>query len=102
MAGAHDPLTPPRRRGGHALEPAALQVAQRATDRLEELIEDLIEYSTGSREGISLKLQQVDLNNLAKDVYRRSIDKAGQGGVRLKTDFSDEIQPIRADSKRMS
>ncbi len=39
----------------------AMQVTLRATNRLEGLIEDLIEFSTASREGITLHLQPVSI-----------------------------------------
>lgn len=79
----------------------ALGVVQRATDRLGRLIEDLIEYSTASRQGISLNLAAVHAPDLVGSVLARSKDKADKAGVILETDLGEDLPALRADSDRL-
>ena len=80
----------------------AIDVIQRATQRLGRLIEDLIEFSTASREGLRLNWQQISLYNLTNSVIERSQDKANQAGVTLETKIEPELPPLRADPDRLS
>ena len=79
----------------------ALGVVQRATERLGRLIEDLIEYSTASRQGISLNLAAVHAPDLIGSVLARSKDKADKAGVVLEADLGPELPTLRADSDRL-
>lgn len=80
----------------------ALDVIQRATERLGRLIEDLIEFSTASREGLKLTLEQVSLPELAADVIERSQEKAKKAGVELETQIEADLPPLTADPQRLS
>jgi signal transduction histidine kinase len=80
----------------------ALDVIQRAMERLGRLIEDLIEFSTASREGLKLTLEQVSLPELARDVIERSQEKAAKAGVELETQIEADLPPITADPQRLS
>jgi signal transduction histidine kinase len=80
----------------------ALGVVQRAIDRLGRLIEDLIEFSTGSREGLVLHPQQVDLHDLATSVLGRSKEKADKAGVVLAAELEPDLPPLYADPERVS
>jgi signal transduction histidine kinase len=79
----------------------ALGVVQRATERLGRLIEDLIEYSTASRQGISLNLADVHAPDLIGSVLARSKDKADKAGVVLESDLGAELPTLRADPDRL-
>ncbi len=79
----------------------ALGVVQRAADRLERLIEDLIEFSTASREGLTLKLQDVSLPALTMRVIKRSRDKADKAGVTLRVDMPEDLPYLHADPERL-
>ena len=80
----------------------ALKVIQRASERLERLIEDLIAFSSASREGLQLKLQPVGLPGLLRGVVVRSAEKATKAGVQLNTDIADGLPPVRADAERLA
>lgn len=80
----------------------AFKVIQRATERLERLIEDLIAFSSASREGLQLKLQPVQLPDLVKGAVSRSAEKAVKAGVELGTDIADGLPPVRADVERLT
>jgi len=79
----------------------AMGVVQQGTKRLERLIEDLIEFSTASREGLSLKLEAVSPVVLAKDVIERSREKADKAGVSLEAAVAEDLPPVRADPEKL-
>jgi signal transduction histidine kinase len=80
----------------------AMVVIQRATNRLGTLIEDLIEFSTASREGISLQLEDTDLEALILDVLERSKSKAEQTGVGLSWQAQTDLPTLNIDNQRLS
>ena len=79
----------------------AMAVIHRGTDRLGRLIEDLIEFSTASRSGVVLKLQQVDLPALMRGVIERSQAKAEKAGVRLALHVTPEVHALQADPEKL-
>jgi signal transduction histidine kinase len=79
----------------------AIGVMHRASERLGQLIEDLIEFSTASREGLSVNLQATALNKLAKDVLTRSEAKAKKAGVELEFDIEKDLDEIEADPEKI-
>jgi signal transduction histidine kinase len=79
----------------------ALSVIQRSTGRLENLIEDLIEFSTASREGLNLNLQPISISLLAENVILRSSSKAKSAGVTLQVEINNHIPAVRADPDRL-
>jgi signal transduction histidine kinase len=80
----------------------ALGVVQRATERLGRLIEDLIEYSTASRQGISLNLAPVAADGLVESVLSRSNEKAHKAGVDLEKDIGPAVPWALADADRLA
>ncbi|MEE8120300.1 MAG: ATP-binding protein, partial [Anaerolineales bacterium] len=80
----------------------AMQVTLRATKRLESLIEDLIEFSTASREGITLHLQPVSIPELIDGVLDRSREKAKKAGVALETKLENNLPDFQVDPERLS
>jgi signal transduction histidine kinase len=79
----------------------ALSVMQRSTARLEGLIEDLIEFSTASREGLSLNLQPLSLALIAKNAIRRSNEKAETAGIYLELNINGPLPAVRGDPDRL-
>lgn len=80
----------------------ALGVVQRATDRLERLIEDLIEFSTASREGLRLNPQPLKFSELAQPVLDQAKEKAEKAGVTLDLDVSKDLPEMRGDPERLT
>ena len=80
----------------------ALGVVDRATDRLGGLIEDLIEFSTGTREGLTLRLTSFPIDKLLNDVIERSSGKADKAGVILEQVVDPAVPNIEADVERLS
>jgi signal transduction histidine kinase len=79
----------------------AMQVVKRATDRLERLIDDLIEFSTASREGMNLNLEPVNVGEIAESVMDRSREKAEKAGVQLEFNTEENLQPILVDREKL-
>ena len=80
----------------------AMTVIGRATVRLGQLIEDLIAFSTASKEGMELKLEPVSLVDLARDIIDRSKPKAAQEGVKLRMSIDKGIPQIQVDIEKFS
>lgn len=80
----------------------AMAIIRRATNRLGTLIEDLIEFSTASREGITLQLEETEIDTLIKAVLERSQAKAQQTGVKLQWKTDKDLPSIKVDRERLS
>ncbi len=80
----------------------ALSVINRATVRLGQLIDDLIAFSTASREGMELSLVSVNIPPLARDIFQRSKPKAEQEGVKLRMSIDKSLPAVRADEEKLS
>lgn len=79
----------------------ALGVVQRASERLERLIEDLIEFSTASRAGLKIQQQQVAVRDLVESTLEKSRDKAENAGVTLHSQVLPGTDLIYADQDRI-
>lgn len=79
----------------------AISVVQRAAERLERLIEDLIEFSSASRQGIALELKDVDLADLAAQAIQRSAEKAARASVSVLAEIAGSLPRVRADPERI-
>ena len=79
----------------------ALSVSQRATGKLESMIEDLIMFSLASRGELSMKLDLVDIRRLVSLAAKSATNKAEERGVKLQIDVSDGLPPVQADSEKL-
>jgi signal transduction histidine kinase len=80
----------------------AMAVILRATNRLGTLIENLVEFSTASRQGISLDLVETDLQSLIDPILERLRPKAEQAGVLIEWKNPDDLPRLKADRERLS
>jgi len=80
----------------------AVTVISRATLRLEHLIEDLIAFSTASREGLALDLRPAQLAQLAEATLDRSKDKAALAGVAIQLSVDRGLPYVQADMDKLS
>jgi signal transduction histidine kinase len=78
-----------------------VDVMLRAAGRLERLIEDLIAFSTASREGLSLKREPTAFGELADQVVARSREKADKAGVNLLVELAEPLPPVQADQEKL-
>jgi signal transduction histidine kinase len=80
----------------------ALEVAQRATGKLESIIEDLIMFSLASRGEMSMRLAKVDIRRLVSLAVRSATAKAEERGVRLIANIPDNTPFVQADSEKIA
>ena len=79
----------------------ALQVSQRATTKLESMIEDLIMFSLASRGEMSMKLDKVDIRRVVSLAVKSSVNKAEERGVHVLADAAENIPTVQADPEKI-
>ncbi len=80
----------------------ALQVSQRATGRLESLIDNLILFSLAARGEMTLRLAPVNLNKVAEEIISYSRTKADDRNVALHFTVQPDIPSVQADEEKIS
>ncbi len=80
----------------------AVQITQRASGRLEGLIQNLILFSLASRGEMSLQLAAVDMKKLAEKVIEYSRSKAEDRNVVLNAEVSAEVARVQADEEKIT
>jgi signal transduction histidine kinase len=80
----------------------ALEVMLRSEGRLEELIEELIQFTLASSEMLMLDLSVIDFSKLVSSVLSKTINKAQRKHLRLEMELSDSLPPVRADEDKMT
>ncbi|MBN1439231.1 MAG: hypothetical protein JW929_07475 [Anaerolineales bacterium] len=81
---------------------SAVATLRQASQRLTDLIEDLIQFSDSSRGGISLNLQSVSLRACLQEALARLSAKAQKGNVRIEVFLPPELPNVRADSRKIT
>ncbi len=79
----------------------ALLVSQRATTKLESIIEDLIMFSLASRGEMAMKLDKVDIGRIVSLAVRSSLNKAEARGVQVFAAIPENIPLVQADSEKI-
>ena len=80
----------------------AVQVSQRASGRLESLIDSLILFSLAARGEMTLQLAPVDLNKVAEEIINYSHAKADDRNVILHFNEQAGIPDVQADKEKIS
>ena len=78
-----------------------VNVIMRAEERLEQLIENLIQFSLVSRGGLNLEIKKVDLNTLIKASLDRISVKAQKHEICMMAELADGLPPVRADEDKI-
>jgi signal transduction histidine kinase len=79
----------------------ALQVSQRATAKLESMIEDLIMFSLVSRGELSMKLEKVDIRQIVSSVVKSALPKAEERSVQVVLSAVEKIPSVQADPEKI-
>ncbi len=79
----------------------ALQVSQKASDRLENLIEDLIMFSMAVHGELSLKQEPLDIRRLVNMAVRNATQKAEERGVTVQATAKDHMPMVQGDSEKI-
>jgi two-component system, sensor histidine kinase and response regulator len=85
-----------------AEQKSALQVSQRASGRLESLIDNLIMFSLAARGEMSLKLAPMDINAVVEEIINYSKAKADDRNVALHFKAKADIPYAHADKEKIS
>lgn len=79
----------------------ALQVSQKSSNRLENMIEDLIMFSLASRGEMSMKQEAVDIRRLAAFAVKAASQRAEERGVSVHLVADDGIPVVQADPEKI-
>jgi signal transduction histidine kinase len=79
----------------------ALQVSQRATGKLQDMIEDLIMFSLASRGEMSMKQEPTDIGRLAKLSVNSALQKGEGRGVSVHATVDDNLPLVQADPEKI-
>lgn len=80
----------------------ALDVIQRSFEKLEGLIEDLIVFSLATRGEMSMKLDRVDIHQLAALAVKSARPKAEERGVSVELAVTEKLPPaVQADPQKI-
>jgi len=80
----------------------AMDVIQNAELRLENLIEDLIQFSLAAQGELRIILQPVDLNKLIDQILRNLRQKARLRQISLISNLSPQLPLVQADEEKIS
>ncbi|MFH2040510.1 MAG: ATP-binding protein [Chloroflexota bacterium] len=80
----------------------ALQVCQKASNKLENLIDDLILFSQNSQGELTLKINPVDIGKLAQDVVNLTNPKALARNINLGIHIQPNLPNVQADEEKIS
>lgn len=79
----------------------ALEVIQRSIEKLEGLIEDLIMFSLATRGEMSMKLETVDIHQLAALAVKSARPKAEERGVSVDMAAAENLPTVQADAQKI-
>ena len=80
----------------------AINVMQKASSRLERLIEDLLLFSDSDRSEVALNLQPVDMHRLSQTLVNRAQVKAEEKHLQLRLVFDADLPKIKVDEEKIS
>jgi len=80
----------------------ALEVSQKSTTRLEEMIDDLIMFSLTSKGELSIKQKAVDVCRLANLAVKSATEKASNRDVTVHTVIDDDVPFVQVDSQKIA
>jgi signal transduction histidine kinase len=82
-------------------ERASLEIAERETDRLIRLVNQLLDFSRWQGGRLELTRRLVDIGGIARDAVGLSAGRAHHRNVSLKTDISQGLPMVSADPDRL-
>ena len=85
-----------------ASQEEALAVLQRSEDRLEQLIDDLLQFSLVAKGELELYLQRVAVKKLVETYLPQNQRKADQKDVQLEINIPGDLPEIRADADKLA
>lgn len=80
----------------------AISVLQRSEGRLEQLIDDLLQFSLAVKGELDLCLQPLDIRNLVETYLPQNLNKAELKSIHLEINIADNLPKILADADKMA
>lgn len=80
----------------------ALAVMKRSEERLEKLIEDLIQFSFVARGDLDVKLEVIDLEDVVAEVVLLTTQKSENAKIQFKKSYPAKFPTIKADKQKLS
>jgi len=80
----------------------ALQVSQKASSRLENMIEDLIMFSLASRGEMSMKQEIFDIRRIVNLAAKSAMQKAEERGVQVYIVGDESVLRVQGDPEKIS
>jgi len=80
----------------------ALKVMQKSSDRLENLIEDLISYSLTSKGEFTLRLATIDIKQICQSQVNKSMSAIEQANLSLKLHITEKLPKVKADEEKIA
>jgi len=80
----------------------ALEISQKATARLEAMIDDLIMFSLTSKGELSIKQEVVDIRRLANLAVKSAVEKASERDVTVHAVVDEDVPRVQADSQKIA
>ena len=81
---------------------ASLEIVQRSSERLGNLIEDLIQFSQAARGQMTLTLEPVDLKKVVSKVIASLKSRADDRQMTLEEDLDPQLPCVQADEEKLS
>jgi signal transduction histidine kinase len=80
---------------------SALDVMLRSEDRLEVLIEELIQFSMASSGSLALHLEDINFRQVVEETLSKAREKAQQREIRLETQLSNQEMMVKIDGDKL-
>jgi signal transduction histidine kinase len=80
----------------------AINVLLKSENRLEQLIEELIQFSLAASDQFTLLLERVNLKQLVESIIAQSIEKANSRSVHIEKKFLDNHLIVNADEEKIA
>jgi signal transduction histidine kinase len=80
----------------------AIIVLQRSENRLEQLIDDLLQFSLAAKGELDLNLQPLNIRKLVETYLSQNLRKAESKGIDLEINIADDLSEILADGDKMA
>jgi two-component system phosphate regulon sensor histidine kinase PhoR len=92
-------------RGALIADPAAvpqfLDIIERNSERLQDLVSDLLDLSRIESRQFALRLEAVEVQPLVEQLLPPFLERADKRGVRLRHTLPPELPPVRADRRAL-
>ncbi len=80
----------------------ALEVMQRSSGRLENLINDLIHFSMASKGEFTLRMDAISIESAARAAVTKALQKAKEQQIHLQAQVPADLPPVQADAEKIT